>query len=88
MLEKERALWQAHYANRLRGSDRRSFAHLWEKAFQLADAASCNTRPIIFDNVIMSMLVAQQSEIQRLKDKIKQLEVSVEILKRGEREEH
>lgn len=73
MLEKERAIWQAHYASLLREPDRTSFIHLWEKAFHLADAASANTRPIIFDNVVMSMLVAQQSEIQRLREELAQL---------------
>jgi hypothetical protein len=73
MLEKERAIWQAHYASRLREPDRTSFAQLWEKAFKNADAASANTRPIIFDNVVMSMLVAQQSEIQRLQEELAHL---------------
>jgi hypothetical protein len=74
MLEKERALWQVHYANRLRDPHRTSFTDLWLYAFQLADAASANTRPIVFDNVVMSMLVAQQSEIQKLKEQLTKLE--------------
>ncbi|MFX0211397.1 MAG: hypothetical protein ACFFDT_35795 [Candidatus Hodarchaeota archaeon] len=74
MLEKERAHWQVHYATRLRDQHRASFAELWLYAFQLADAASANTRPIVFDNVVMSMLVAQQTEIQILKDKLANLE--------------
>ncbi len=74
MLEKERTLWQVHYANRLREQHRASFAELWLYAFQLADAASANTRPIVFDNVVMSMLVVQQTEIQKLKEKIAKLE--------------
>ncbi|MFX0014015.1 MAG: hypothetical protein ACFFB2_13780 [Promethearchaeota archaeon] len=74
MLEKERTLWQVHFANRLRDPHRASFTKLWLYAFQLADAASANTRPIVFDNVVMSMLIAQQSEIQRLKEKLTKLE--------------
>ncbi|MHA2053204.1 MAG: hypothetical protein ACXACP_03685 [Candidatus Hodarchaeales archaeon] len=66
VLEHERALWIKHYAKRLREPYRESFDHLWEKAFQLADASSANTRPVAFDNIIMSMLVAQQAEIRRL----------------------
>ena len=77
MLEKERFEWKRHFASRLRGIDKTSFAQLWEKAFQLADAASGNTRPLVYDNVVMSMLVSQQSEIQRLKQKVKQLEAHV-----------
>jgi hypothetical protein len=78
MLEKERLQWQANFANRLREADRKSFVHLWEKVFHLADAASANTRPIVFDNVIMSMLVSQQTEIQRLKNELAQLKKQLE----------
>jgi hypothetical protein len=75
ILEKERAIWQSHYANRLRDARHRtSFDELWLFAFQLADAASANTRPVAFDNIVMSMLVAQQSEIQRLKAELERLE--------------
>lgn len=75
ILEKERAIWQSHYATRLRDARHRtSFDELWLFAFQLADAASANTRPVAFDNIVMSMLVAQQSEIQRLKAELERLE--------------
>ena len=75
VLEKERVIWQSHYANRLRNAQHRaSFDELWLFAFQLADAASANTRPVAFDNIVMSMLVAQQSEIQRLRTKLERLE--------------
>ena len=75
VLEKERAIWQSHYANRLRDARHRtSFDELWLFAFQLADAASANTRPVAFDNIVMSMLVAQQSEIKRLKTEVEKLE--------------
>ncbi|MFX1512975.1 MAG: hypothetical protein ACFFCQ_10340 [Promethearchaeota archaeon] len=77
MLEKERAQWQNHFANRLRDQHRKSFAELWLYAFHLADAASANTRPLVLDNVVMSMLVAQQTEIQKLKDKLAKLERDV-----------
>jgi hypothetical protein len=73
MLERERILWQAHYANRLREPYRTAFTDLWLFAFQLADAASANTRPIVFDNVVMSMLIGQHSEIQKLKDELTRL---------------
>ena len=66
VLEHERDLWIKHYASRLRTPYRASFDKLWEKAFQLADAASANTRPVALDNIFMSMLVAQQAEIQLL----------------------
>lgn len=73
MIENERAIWQRSYAARLREPYRASFDELWLYAFQLADAASANTRPVIFDNVMMSMLVGQHSEIQRLKDELTKL---------------
>ncbi|MFX0123282.1 MAG: hypothetical protein ACFFAE_06550 [Candidatus Hodarchaeota archaeon] len=79
MLEKERDLWQAHYASRLREPYRTSFTDLWLFAFQLADAASANTRPIIFDNVVMSMLIGQHSEIQKLKAEIARLKKRLQI---------
>ena len=70
VLEHERELWIKHYAKRLREPYRASFDYLWEKAFQLADASSANTRPVALDNILMSMLVAQQAEIQRLQKDI------------------
>ena len=73
MIEKERAIWQRNYAARLREPHRTSFTELWLYAFQLADAASANTRPIVFDNVVMSMLIGQHSEIRRLKDELTSL---------------
>ena len=79
VLEKERDLWIKHYAKRLRTPHRASFDTLWERAFQLADAASANTRPVALDNILMSMLVAQQSEIQHLKQEL--LELSREVHK-------
>ena len=73
VLEHERDLWIKHYAKRLREPYRKSFDFLWDKAMQLADAASANTRPVALDNILMSMLVAQQSEIQQLKQELLEL---------------
>lgn len=73
VLEHERALWMKHYAKRLRKHHRESFEELWDKAFQLADASSVNTRPVALDNIFMSMLVAQQTEIQQLRQEVKKL---------------
>ncbi|MFX0095878.1 MAG: hypothetical protein ACFFBD_29335 [Candidatus Hodarchaeota archaeon] len=73
MLEKERSIWEKHYADRLREPYRTSFILLWQMAFQLADASSTNTRPIILDNILMSMLVAQQTELSQLKEEIVRL---------------
>jgi len=77
VLERERDLWIKYYAKRLRTPHRASFDKLWEKAFQLADAASANTRPVALDNILMSMLVAQQTEIQFLHEKIATLQQQV-----------
>ncbi len=77
VLEHERALWIKHFAKRLREPYRTSFDHLWEKAFQLADASSANTRPVALDNILMSMVVAQQTEIQRLRKEITTLQQQV-----------
>ena len=73
VLEHERSLWVKHYAKRLRKHHRKSFDELWDKAFQLADAASANTRPVALDNILMSMLVAQQTEMQQLREEIQKL---------------
>ena len=73
VLEHERDLWIKHYAKRLREPYRKSFDFLWDKAMQLADAASANTRPVALDNILMSMLVAQQSEIQQMKRELLEL---------------
>ncbi len=72
-IEKERSVWQSHYAARLREPHRTSFTELWLYAFQLADAASTNTRPVLMDNILFSMLIAQQSEIQQLKKEINRI---------------
>ena len=74
VLEHERDLWIKYYARRLRTPHRASFDKLWEKAFQLADAASANTRPVALDNIFMSMLVSQQSEIQLLRKAVDALQ--------------
>ena len=79
VLEQERALWIKHYAKRLRNPYRKSFDFLWEKAFQLADASSANTRPVAFDNILMSMLVAQQAEIQRLTNELIELKQTLKL---------
>jgi hypothetical protein len=73
VLEHERALWMKHYAKRLRKQHQESFEELWNKAFQLADAASVNTRPVALDNIVMSMLVAQQTEIQQLRQELHEI---------------
>ena len=73
VLEHERALWMKHYAKRLRKQHQESFEELWNKAFQLADAASVNTRPVALDNIFMSMLVAQQTEIQRMRQELQEM---------------
>lgn len=73
MIEKERSVWQSHYAARLREPHRTSFTELWLYAFQLADAASANTRPVLMDNILFSMLIAQQSEIKRLKEELNKI---------------
>ncbi|MHA1972593.1 MAG: hypothetical protein ACTSW1_06360 [Candidatus Hodarchaeales archaeon] len=83
MLEKERALWQKNFASRLRGQNCTSFNKLWERAFQLADAASANTRPVVFDNVIMSMMVELQSEVDYLRRELMRIK---EALKKIEEE--
>ncbi|MHA2247420.1 MAG: hypothetical protein ACXADY_20905 [Candidatus Hodarchaeales archaeon] len=72
-IEKERSVWQSHYAARLREPHRTSFTELWLYVFQLADAASTNTRPVLMDNILFSMLIAQQSEIQRLKKELNRI---------------
>ncbi len=84
MIEKERAIWQRNYAARLREPHRTSFTELWLYVFQLADAASTNTRPLVLDNVMMSMLIGQHSEIQKLKDEQTRLKKKlIQITERG-----
>ena len=77
VLEHERELWIRHFARRLREPYRTSFDHLWEKAFQLADASSANTRPVALDNILMSMVVAQQAEIKQLQKDLKILQQKI-----------
>ena len=77
VLEHERTLWIKHFAKRLREPYRTSFDHLWEKAFQLADASSANTRPVALDNILMSMVVAQQAEIKQLQKDLKILQQKI-----------
>ncbi len=78
MIEKERSIWQSHFAARLREPHRASFTELWLYAFQLADAASTNTRPVLMDNILFSMLIVQQSEIQKLKKDLNRITKKLE----------
>lgn len=73
VLENERKNWNI-FKKILRGKDPQYFNELWNHAFQLADAASVNTRPLPFENILMSMLLGQQREIHGLQKRIKQLE--------------
>ena len=73
VLEHEREQWIKYFAKRLRGPHRASFDTLWNHAFQLADAASANTRPVALDNILMSMVIAQQTEIQQLRQELQKL---------------
>ncbi len=81
MLEKERDLWQKRFSTRLRTPYRSGFDEVWLYAFQLADAASSNTRPVVFDNILMSMIVAQQTELQKLQSEVTYLKQVIERMK-------
>ena len=70
ILEKERANWKKVFCSKLRDQDIEYFNALWDYAFLFADAASTNSKPIFMENILLSMLLGQQKEIERLKREI------------------
>jgi hypothetical protein len=65
-LENELASWSA-FRRALVQEDREAFDQLFRLAKRHIAAASCATRPIPFDALVMAILLEQQKEIERLK---------------------
>ena len=65
-LEDELASWAA-FRRALPKEDREAFDQLFRYAKCHIAEASCATRPIPFDALVMAILVEQQKEIRRLK---------------------
>jgi hypothetical protein len=65
-LEDELASWTA-FRRALVKEDRQVFDQLFRLAKRHIAAASCATRPIPFDALVMAILLEQQKEIERLK---------------------
>jgi hypothetical protein len=65
-LDNERASW-ASFRRALTQEDRASFDQLFRYARRQIAAASCATRAIPFEALVMAILLEQQKEIERLK---------------------
>jgi hypothetical protein len=64
-IEDEIRRWNS-FAKALRKEDREAFEDLMDACRSYASAASNATRPILFEPMVLSILLAQQKKIMRL----------------------
>ncbi len=68
-LEDEARRWNG-FAKALRTEDREAFDALMDACRSYASAGSNATQPIIFEPMVMSVLLSQQKELQRLEKEL------------------
>ncbi len=68
-LEQERAQW-APFRRALRREDRESFDRLFALAKRHMAEAALVARPVPFDALVMTILLEQQKELDRLRDRL------------------
>ena len=71
-VEDEIRRWNG-FAKALRREDREAFDALMDACRSYASAASNATKPILFEPMIMSILVSQQTSLQKLKKEVDDL---------------
>jgi hypothetical protein len=71
-VEDEIRRWSG-FAKALRREDREAFDALMDACRSYASAASNATKPILFEPMVMSILLAQQTRIQRLSKEVEDL---------------
>jgi len=71
-VEDEIRRWSS-FAKALRREDREAFDAIMDACRSYASAASNATKPILFEPMVMSILVSQQSHIERLKKEVEDL---------------
>lgn len=72
-LEDEINRWSG-YAKALRKKDKESFDELMDMSRNLASESGCATKPIIFEPMTMSMLLAQNKKIRKLSNQLKEMQ--------------
>jgi hypothetical protein len=71
-VEDEIRRWSG-FANALRREDREAFDALMDACRSYASAASNATKPILFEPMVMSILLSQQTRIARLSKEVEDL---------------
>ncbi|NLF88360.1 hypothetical protein GX563_05995 [Candidatus Bathyarchaeota archaeon] len=71
-VEDEIRRWSG-FAKALRREDREAFDALMDACRSYASAASNATKPILFEPMVMSILLSQQTRIQRLSKEVEDL---------------
>jgi hypothetical protein len=71
-VEDEIRRWSG-FAKALRKEDREAFDALMDACRSYASAASNATKPILFEPMVMSILLSQQTRIQRLSKEVEDL---------------
>ena len=76
-LEDEIRRWTG-FERALRSSDREAFEELMDACRAFASAGSNAVQPVLFESMVMSILLFQQEELQKLK----KLEAELDVLKK------
>ena len=74
-LEHEIQRWNG-FARALRKEEREAFNQLMDICKNYASAASCATRPVLFEAMTMTMLLDQQKKINQLQKKLQTTETT------------
>ncbi len=73
-IEDEIRRWNG-FAKALRKEDREAFDAVMDACRSYASAASNATKPILFEPMVMSIIVSQQIQLQRLQKEVETLKV-------------
>jgi hypothetical protein len=77
-VEDEIRRWNG-FAKALRKEDREAFDAVMDACRSYASAASNATKPILFEPMVMSILLAQQIHIQRLTKEVEELKTKQSV---------
>ena len=78
-LEHEIQRWKG-FARALRKEEREAFNQLMDMCKNYASAASCATRPVLFEAMAMTILLDQQKKINQLEKKLQTTQKQSTIL--------
>ena len=81
-LEEELKRWE-RFGKALRSGDREAFEEVVEACRRYASAASMATRPLVFEAMVMSVLVAQQKALKEIREELDDLRKKLSQLQEG-----